>query len=477
MSVRVRFAPSPTGYLHVGGARTALFNWLLARKTQGTFVLRIEDTDVERSSDEMVSGILQAMSWMGLDWDEGPYHQSERLPGYRRAAMQLVEDGKAYYCFCSPELLANKRNQDPASKAEWKYDRTCSGLGIDEVRARLDRGEAGAVRFRVPEEKVGFVDRVFGSIDRGHDEIEDFVLLRSDGHPTYHLSVVLDDIDMRISHVVRGADHISNTSKQVLLYRALGQEVPLFVHVPLILGPDKSRLSKRHGATSVLAYRDQGVLPEAFRNYLALLGWSPGDDRELFGKDELIEAFSPEGISKANAVFDPDKLSWFNGQCINSLDVEELVRRLRPNLEETGVWEERFGAGDAQWLASVIALIRPRFRSLSDLAGEVRTYVDAEIGFDPAAIARFMKDPKLAQYLPELASRLESVASFDLAGTEATVRGLAGELEVKAGLLINASRVALTGKAVAPGMFDVMVVLGRDKTVSRLRRAASEIFA
>jgi len=476
MSVRVRFAPSPTGYLHVGGARTALFNWLLARKSQGTFILRIEDTDVERSSDDMVAGILEAMSWMGLDWDEGPYHQSERLPGYRKAATQLVEEGKAYYCFCSRELLAEKRNLAPTSKVDWKYDRTCLALGADEVRNRLARGEPGAVRFRVPAGTVQFTDGVFGPIARDHEEIEDFVLLRSDGHPTYHLSVVLDDIDMRISHVVRGADHISNTPKQVLLYRELGHLVPQFVHVPLILGPDKSRLSKRHGATSVLAYRDQGVLPEAFRNFLALLGWSPGDDREMFGKQELTEAFSLEGISKANAVFNPDKLFWFNGQYINDFGVGELVDRLRPDLAKAGIWDERCAGGDASWFASVVGLIRPRFRSLVDLAEEVRTYVDPDIEFDPAAVARFMKEPKLAGYLPELASRLEALDSFDLAGTETVVRGLAEELEVKAGLLINASRVALTGKAVAPGMFDVMVVLGRDKTVARLRRAATESF-
>ncbi len=476
MSVRVRFAPSPTGYLHVGGARTALFNWLLARKSQGTFVLRIEDTDVERSSDDMVTGILEAMAWMGLDWDEGPYHQSERVPGYRRAAMELVEEGKAYHCFCSPELLVRKRNQDAKSKVEWKYDRACVSLGDDEVRARLEGGEAAAVRFRVPDGKVRFTDEVFGSIDHDHEEIEDFILLRSDGHPTYHLSVVMDDIDMRISHVVRGADHISNTPKQILLYLAFGRDAPRFVHVPLILGSDKARLSKRHGATSVLAYRDQGVLPEAFRNFLALLGWSPGDDQEMFGTDELIRAFSLEGISRANAVFNPDKLFWFNGQYINDADIGDLVDRLRPDLERVGVWDDRFAGTDRSWLASVIDLIRPRFRSLTDLAGEVRTYVDGDVEFDPAAITRFMKEPRLAQYLPELASRLDALDSFDLAGTEAAVRGLAKELEVKAGLLINASRVALTGKAVAPGMFDVMVVLGRDKTVTRLRRAASEIF-
>ena len=475
MTVRVRFAPSPTGYLHVGGARTALFNWLFARKMEGVFVLRIEDTDVERSSEDMVGGILEAMKWMGLDWDEGPYHQSERIAGYRERAMRLIRQQQAYYCFCSPSSLAAKRARDASSKVEWKYDRTCLSLEKAEIRRRLERGEPAAIRFEVPGEPVRFDDAVFGPIDRGHEEIEDFILLRSDGQPTYHLSVVADDIDMKITHVVRGADHISNTPKQLLLYDAFGVSAPEFVHVPLILGPDKSRLSKRHGATSVLAYRDQGILPEAFGNFLVLLGWSPGNDREIFDREELIAAFSLQGISKGNAVFDADKLSWFNGQYINAFPLDDLVGRLRPTMEDLGLWENRAGT-DADWFSAMIGLIRPRFRSLKDLAAEAATYTGERVEYEPTAVDRFMKDSELAEYLPTLAGRLEALERFDLESTEAALRSLADELGVKAGLLINASRVSLTGKAVAPGIFDVMVVLGRNKTVGRLRRGAEEVF-
>ena len=473
MSVRVRFAPSPTGHLHVGGARTALFNWLLARKTGGTFILRIEDTDPERSSEEMSQGILDALSWMGLDWDEGPYYQSRRLTGYRALAERLVTNAQAYHCFCSPDQLAAKRKEASSSKAGWKYDRTCLALEEKQVGDKLARGEPAAVRFHVPEGSIRFEDAVFGHITKECKEIEDFVLLRSDGQPTYHLSVVADDLDMRVTHVIRGADHLSNTPKQILLFDALGADQPKFIHVPLILGEDKYRLSKRHGATSVLAYRDQGILPEAFNNFLVLLGWSDGTDRELFDQPSLVEAFSLEGISKADAVFNPDKLGWFNGRYINALPVEELAGRLRSTMENVGIWKDRFGDSHRDWFHSLIELLRPRFRSLNDLSLEVNTYAGDDLEYEPAALERFMKEPRLAEYLPELAARLEGVEQFDLTETEEALRGLAEELGVKAGLLINAARVSLTGKAVAPGIFEVMVVLGREKTVERLRRAAS----
>ena len=475
MTVRVRFAPSPTGHLHVGGARTALFNWLFARKMGGTFILRIEDTDRERSNPAMCEGILEAMSWMGLDWDEGPYRQSDRLDRYRDLARTLEQSGHAYRCFCSPEALTAQRTEASASGVGWKYPRTCLSLAENQVRERLDRGESAALRFRVPEGTVRFNDLVFGEITKELDEVEDFVLLRSDGQPTYHASVVADDLDMRITHVLRGADHLSNTPKQILLSDALQAPRPQFVHVPLILGPDKSRLSKRHGATFVLAYRDQGILPEAFDNLLALMGWSDGTDQELFDTESLIQAFTLEGISRADAVFDPDKLAWFNGQYINALSPGALSQRLVPVLEGAGLWEERFRSSDRAWFLSLIELIRPRFRSLHALAQEVRTYTDAGVEYESAALKRFMADSRLEEYLPELALRLDKVDPFDLDGTETALRALAAELEVKAGLLINAARVSLTGKAVAPGIFEVMVVLGRDRTVERLRRAVSAL--
>lgn len=424
--VRVRFAPSPTGYLHVGGARTALFDWLFARKHNGTFILRIEDTDVERSSEEMSRGILDAMEWLGLHWDEGPYYQSKRLDLYREAAERLVGSGFAY---------------------------------LDE----------GAVRFRVPEGRVTYQDAVFGEISVESDTIENFVLLRSDKHPTYHLSVVVDDIDMHISHVIRGADHISNTPKQILLYRALGASLPVFAHLPLILGPDKTRLSKRHGATSVMAYQEQGIVPQAMRNFLGLLGWAPGNDQEMFDDDELIAGFSLQGISKANAVFNPDKLAWFNTQYIAKLPHEKLVQYLKPEYQKAGLWRDSLEKEESEWFRFLVDLYRPRAKVLQDFPKQSRMFLIDHVEFDQAAVDKFLKDDKIRGYLRTLADRLEALPDFKHDSVEAAVRGLADELGVKAGVLMNASRVALTGQAVAPGLFDVMILLGRDKTVARLR--------
>lgn len=425
-TVRVRFAPSPTGYLHVGGARTALFDWLFARKYGGAFILRIEDTDVERSSEEMTRGILEAMSWLGLSWDEGPYHQSQRLDLYRQTAEQLVSAGFAYH-------------------------------------------DEGAIRFKVPEGRVSYTDAVYGDISVESDTIENFVLLRSDRHPTYHLSVVVDDIGMRITHVIRGADHISNTPKQILLYRALGADLPVFAHVPLILGPDKTRLSKRHGATSVMAYQEQGIVPEAFRNFLALLGWSPGTDQEMFDDAELIQAFSLEGISKANAVFNQDKLAWFNAQYLSRLPHDRLVEYLKPEFIKAGLWRDSLEKEERAWFQSLIDLFRPRAKVLQDFPRQARIFLVDEIEYDAAAVEKFLNNSKVRQDLLALAARLELLPEFTLQSTEETVRSLAQELGVKAGVLINAARVALTGQAAAPGIFDVMTLLGRERTIARLR--------
>ena len=424
--VRVRFAPSPTGYLHVGGARTALFDWLFARQHNGTFILRIEDTDVERSSEEMTRGILDAMTWLGLHWDEGPYFQSKRLDLYRELAERLVSGGHAY---------------------------------LDE----------GAIRFRVPEGRVTYQDAVFGEISVESDTIENFVLLRSDKHPTYHLSVVVDDIDMRISHVIRGADHISNTPKQILLYRALGASLPVFAHLPLILGPDKTRLSKRHGATSVSAYQEQGILPEAMRNFLALLGWAPGNDQETFDDEALIQAFSLQGISKANAVFNPEKLAWFNAQHIARLPHDKLVEYLRPEYAKAGLWRDSFEKEDREWFRSLIDLYRPRAKVLQDFPRQSRIFLTDHVEFDPTAVEKFLKDETVRGHLRRLADRLAALPEFNHHSIEEAVRGLANELGVKPGVLMNPARVALTGQSVAPGLFDVMVLFGRENTVQRLR--------
>jgi glutamyl-tRNA synthetase len=433
--VRVRFAPSPTGYLHVGGARTALFNWLFARRHGGVFVLRIEDTDAERSSWEMVAGIVDGLRWLGLDWDEGPdvggphapYFQSQRLEKYRDHANALVREGKAYT-------------------------------------------DSGAVRFRVPPGQTRFEDLVHGAIAFDNEHIEDFVILRSDGHPTYHLSVVVDDIDMRITHVVRGDDHISNTPKQVLLYAAFGKPVPRFAHVPLILGPDKKRLSKRHGATSVMEYPRLGYLPEAMVNFLALLGWAPGGDRELLSRDELTSLFALEGISGGNAVFNPDKLDWFNQQYIGRLSGDALLARIEDRLREAGLWRDSLAREQSGWIVKVLDLLKVRVKKLDQLVDELRPFLADQPEMDPAAVAKYLS-PEIQPALTRFASALDEVAPFDPAAIERALRSTAEAAGVKAAALIHATRGAVTGRAVSAGLFEVLALLGRACVQQRLNRA------
>jgi glutamyl-tRNA synthetase len=478
---RVRFAPSPTGYLHVGGARTALFNWLFARRMGGVFILRIEDTDIERSSDEMIAGILDGLRWLGLDWDEGPivggphapYRQSERLDRHRAMADRLVAEGSAYYCYCRPEELKAKREAAEAASGGWIYDRTCLRLTPDESAARERASLPRAVRFKVPDGETTFDDRVHGLIAFDDANIEDFVILRSDRQPTYHLSVVSDDIDMGITHVVRGDDHISNTPKQILLYQAVGAPVPTFAHVPLILGPDKKRLSKRYGATSVMEYAKQGYLPEAMMNFLALLGWSPGGNQELFSRDELVAAFSLEGISGGNAVFNAEKLDWFNQQYIVRLSADELTRRIKPLVEAAGLWSEEYAAGRREWFAAVLDLFRPRAKRLDDFVIQGRLFLTDAIEFDPAAVEQHLLVPGMADHLAALDSALSALAVFDAATTEAAVRQVAEARGLKAGTLIHAVRVAMTGKTVSPGLFEVLVLLGQERVRARLAGAVS----
>jgi glutamyl-tRNA synthetase len=437
MPPRVRFAPSPTGYLHVGGARTALFNWLFARRHGGTFVLRIEDTDPTRSSWDMVAGIVDGLRWLGLDWDEGPdvggphepYFQSQRFEKYREHAQRLVADGKAY-------------------------------------------ADEGAIRFNVPPGQTRFEDLVHGPVKFENEHIENFVILRSDGHPTYHLSVVVDDIDMAITHVVRGDDHISNTPKQVLLYEAFGKPVPQFAHVPLILGPDKKRLSKRHGATSVMEYPRLGYLPEAMVNFLALLGWNPGGDRELLSREELISLFTLEGISGGNAVFNPDKLDWFNQQHIGRLPAATLLERIEPRLREAGLWRDTLKTTEAGWIASVLELLKPRVKKLDQLVDELRPFLVEEPEMDPAAAAKHL-GTDVRPLLVELADGLDADPAPDAASIETRLRALAEQRGVKAASLIHATRVSVTGRTVSAGLFDVLALLGSVRVSRRLRRAAA----
>jgi glutamyl-tRNA synthetase len=474
---RVRFAPSPTGYLHVGGARTALFNWLYARRHGGVFVLRIEDTDVERSSADMVTGILDGLTWLGLDWDEGPltggphapYFQSERLTRYRDAASRLVEAGRAYYCFCTPERLGAEREKAEARGEAWQYDRACLALAPARVAQLVADGASKAVRFKVPEGKTSFDDAVHGPIAFDSANIEDFVIVRSDGHPTYHLSVVVDDVDMAITLVIRGDDHISNTPKHVLLFGALDAPVPRFAHVPLILGADKKRLSKRHGATSVTEYRHHGYLPAAMVNFLALLGWSPGDDRELMSKDELIEAFSLKGISGGNAVFNVEKLDWMNSQYISRMSPDALAANVRPLLEVSGLAGDPIVASNVTY-GRLLELIRPRAKRLTDFVDQAAPLLREPAEYEPAAVEKHLSAPGLAGHLDALASALRELPAFNETAVEAILRATAAAGGIKAGALIHAVRVAVTGRTQSPGLFEVLVLIGRQRTLDRIAR-------
>ena len=485
---RVRFAPSPTGYLHVGGARTALFNWLFARHEGGTMILRIEDTDVERNKPELVDGILEGLKWLGVAWDEGPFFQSQRLEIYRAAAQKILANGSGFACYCKGAAYAGGdaardeshegEGDDEGSKAAKTPACPCRDLSAADRAQKASQGIPFAIRFRTPREgAIQFEDAVFGPREIQSADIEDFVLLRSNGVPTYQLSVVVDDIDMRITHVIRGADHLSNTPKQGLIYRALGATPPVFAHVPLILGADRTRLSKRHGATSVGSYADEGFLPEAFRNFLALLGWSPGGDTEYMRTAELLERFSLSGVSRTNAVFDRAKLEWFNTQYLQKPPVEELLPYVEAELRRAGLWENSQASRDAAWFAHTVDLIRPRTRFLGDFTTWARGFFSDDFAYDDDAREKFWKDERLPALLAKLADALEALADWNHDACDAALRSLATAEDVKAGLLINATRVAIVGRAVAPPLFETMVVIGKDRIVTRIRRAIPALSA
>jgi glutamyl-tRNA synthetase len=478
---RVRFAPSPTGYLHVGGARTALFNWLFARHEGGKLLLRIEDTDVERNKPELVDGILQGLRWLGIGWDEGPFFQSKRLEMYSAAAERILALGAAFKCYCKPASYAGAdspaedgEGDDEGTQLQKNLRCSCRDLTDADRAAKEKEGIRPAIRFRVPRQgTTKFEDAVFGPREVQNSEIEDFVLLRSTGLPTYQLSVVVDDIDMRITHIIRGADHLSNTPKQVLIYGALGATPPIFAHVPLILGPDRTRLSKRHGATSVGSYAEEGFLPEAFRNFLALLGWSPGNDAEYMRTTELIERFSLSGVSRTNAIFDRAKLEWFNTQYLQKPSVEDLLPYVEAELKRAGLWQDRWATTDRAWLARTVDLIRPRTRFITDFGGWARGFFTDDFEYEPEARDKFWKDERLPGMLGKLAAALAVLPDWNHDACDAALRALAAAEGVKAGLLINATRVAILGRAVAPPLFDSMVALGREAVIRRLRRAVS----
>ncbi len=484
--VRVRFAPSPTGYLHIGGARTALYNWLFARKNNGTFVLRIEDTDAERSTKESIRQILDGMQWLGLNWDEGPFFQSERIETHREAARKLLESGSAYKCFCTKEELDAKRKKAQDAKEDYKYDGTCRKLSEQEIKQREEQGLPYVVRFKTPKDDgcVAFDDRVYGHIEKNHVDIEDFVILRSDGNPLYLLSSAVDDQTDRITHVIRGQDGLGNTPKQILIYEALGHTPPVFAHMSLTLDTKKAKISKRkHGeVVTVGYYKEHGMLPWALCNFLALLGWSTPDDREFFTREELIEAFSLEGIARHNSILNyhpGDRKNWtdpkaisMNARYISMLTMDELVPYVREELRAQSLWDDAYDGDKKAWFESTLDIIRTRLHTIKDFATKGRPYFADDFDFEETAVRKNLKkDEKLKEYLPALADKLAELQTFDIENTENVVRAMCEDLGVKPGLLINAIRTAVTGQAAGPGLFELLIAVGQQRAVERLRKA------
>ncbi len=478
MSVRVRFAPSPTGYLHVGGARTALYNWLHARGKGGTFILRIEDTDVARSTEESLAAILDSMNWLGLTWDEGPgvegphapYFQSQRGHLYQEHADALIESGHAYRCYCLPEEIEARRVQMAERGEAPRYDGKCRGLD-DAARRAFEAERPHAIRFALdPEGETAWDDVVRDRIAFRNDVLDDFVIVRSDGWPTYNFACVVDDHLMEISDVIRGDDHISNTPRQLLLYAALGWTPPRFAHVPMILGADGTRLSKRHGATSAAQYREAGYLPEALDNFLALLGWSFDGKTELFTLDELRERFRLERVGGNPSVFNTEKLDWVNAQHLKRLDEADRIARVREFLNARG---HDLSMRDPEWIATLVRAIGDRLKTLADVERHGAFVLDPSFEFDEAAWAELREKLQAAEHLEALAARFEVLAEFAIVDLERETRALAAERGLKAGELIGMARIALTGRKVSPGIFEVVWLLGRKAAVQRLRDAAA----
>ncbi len=481
---RLRFPPSPTGYLHIGGARTALYNWLYAKKTGGKLILRIEDTDADRSTQESIQGILNGLEWLGIDWDEGPYFQTEFAADHTAAAERLLKEGKAYKCFCSKEELEAKREAAQANKTTFGYDATCRHLSPEQIAEKEAAGLPFVVRFKVPDREgsLGYEDKVLGYIQAGYDEVEDFVIVRSTGKPLYLLCNVVDDIRDRITHIIRGQDHMTNTIRQVLLYEALDAPLPVFAHMPLTLDLKKAKISKRsHGEiVAVHFYREHGFIPWALSNFLVLLGWSSGDDTEIFSREELIEAFTLERINKSNSIFnyrkgdpkfftDPKAIA-INEHYLRNMPVEEIAEMIQPFLEAEGLWDTAYTGEKKEWFLHTIDLIRDRFHTLTDFGSLGRAYFADDFPVEPKPLKKnILKHEGLKTWLPMLADRYEKLDDFSLEETERLARELAEEMEVKPGVIINGMRTVVTGQLAGPSMFDILITIGQERVVRRLR--------
>jgi glutamyl-tRNA synthetase len=471
-AVRVRFAPSPTGSPHIGNIRTALFTWLFARKHGGVFILRIEDTDRARYVEGSVQEIMDSLRWLGLDWDEGPYFQSQRLPLYREVAEKLVETGHAYRCYCTPERLEELRRQQEAAKQPTGYDRKCRYLSDEERKELEAQGLPHVIRFAMPlEGETVFHDEIRGEIRFENALIDDFVMLKSDGYPTYHLASVTDDHDMGITHVIRGEEWISSTPRHVQIYRALGWELPKFAHLPMILGMDRKKLSKRHGSVQFVEYIQQGYLPEAMLNFLALLGWSADEDRELYSREELIERFDLSGVQENPAIFDGQKLLWINGVYIRRKPMGELTRLCLPYLQEAGLMPQNPSPQEVTYAQRVIALEAERMKLLSEVVPLTEYFFRDTLEYEEKGVRKWFTQPYVPQMLEMLIERYSALEPFDVPHIEATTRAVAEELGVSAAQVIHPTRVAVSGRTVGPGLFEMIEVMGKERVLHRLRAA------
>lgn len=481
---RLRFPPSPTGYLHIGGARTALYNWLYAKKNNGKLILRIEDTDTDRSTKESIQGILDGLDWLGIDYDEGPFFQTDFHDDHVTSAQKLLDNGSAYKCFCTKEVLDAKREAAQAAKQQRGYDRTCRHLSTEEIAEKEAANIPYVLRFKVPKRTgtLGYDDKILGRIESNYSELDDFVIVRSNGKPLYLLCNVVDDIRDRISHIIRGQDHMTNTIKQILLYEALDAPQPVFAHMPLTLDTKKAKISKRsHGEiVAIQFYRDNGFIPWAFNNFLALLGWSAGNDQEFFSKEELIAAFSLERINKSSAIFnyrknDPKfftdpKAIYINEHYLRTMDIGALAEMVKKELVAENIWDPRYDEDKKEWYLSTLALIRDRFHTLKDFASLGRAYFAEDFTIEPKPLKKnVLKFEGLKEWLPELANRYEALESFSLEETERVARELATELDIKPGIIINAMRTVVTGQLAGPSMFDILMAIGRERVILRLR--------
>jgi glutamyl-tRNA synthetase len=473
--VRVRMAPSPSGFLHVGTARTTIYNWLFARHYRGQFILRIEDTDVSRSSQEMIDAILDSIKWLGLDWDEGPYYQSQRTELYQKYAQKLLESKKAYFCFCTPQELEEKRKQMAASKGEWKYDRTCLDLSDEGIEEKIRMGLPKAIRLFVPEGETIFSDMVYGELKKENKELEDLVILRSDGTPTYNFACVVDDVDMRISHVIRGNDHIANTYKQVLIYKALDLTPPHFAHIPLILAKDRSKLSKRHGAVSIMEYKGAGFLKEALVNYLSLLGWSPKEDREILSMDQMVGLFTLEGVNPSNPIFDKEKLEWMNGEYIRSYDNEKLLDLVLPFLIKENLITQEMVSQKREWLLRFVGLLKERCKTLKEFAERGKYFFAFDYQYEPTAVNKHFNSAEVADRLSVFVERLSSLDEFKKEKIEQALRQLTDEWKIKPASLIHVVRLATTGTTAGPGLFDLLEFMGKEEVIERIKKAVEFI--